>query len=107
MRRRWPPTLPARRRSWRRAATSVPMAQVFISYKSDDRPRVQRLVQGLRANGLAVWWDQDIAPDAPWEATIERELDAAKAVIVAWSQTSVASEHVKAEARRARHDGKL
>jgi hypothetical protein len=83
------------------------MAQVFISYKSDDRPHVQRLVQALRANGLAVWWDQDISPDAPWEATIERELDEAKAVIVAWSQTSVASEHVKAEARRARHDGKL
>jgi TIR domain len=83
------------------------MAQVFISYKSDDRPHVQPLVQGLRANGLAVWWDQEISPDAPWEATIERELDEAKAVIVAWSQTSVASEHVKAEARRARHDGKL
>jgi hypothetical protein len=83
------------------------VAQVFISYKTDDRPQVQRLVQGLRANGLAVWWDQDIAPDAPWELTIERELDEAKSVIVAWSQTSVASDNVKAEARRARHEGKL
>src|SRR5580658_6767474 len=83
------------------------MAEVFISYKREDNPAVQPLVQALRGNGLTVWWDQDIEPTAPWELTIERELLAAKAVIVAWSPTAVVSENVKAEARRARRLGKL
>lgn len=83
------------------------MTSAFISYKRENLAAVQPVVQGLRGAGLDVWWDQDIAPDAPWEATIERELEAAKVVIVAWSQVAVASENVKAEARRARNQGKL
>lgn len=83
------------------------MANVFISYKRENKDAVQAIVQGLRSAGLSVWWDQDIAADAPWEATIERELEEAKVVLVAWSRASVASENVKAEARRARTQGKL
>ncbi|MGE0596426.1 MAG: toll/interleukin-1 receptor domain-containing protein [Hyphomonadaceae bacterium] len=80
---------------------------IFISYKRENKDAVQRIVQGLRGAGLAVWWDQDIQPDAPWEQTIEAELEKAKVVIVAWSEAAVASENVKAEARRARNQGKL
>jgi TIR domain len=80
---------------------------IFISYKRENLQQVQRIVQGLRGAGLQVWWDQDIRPDDPWEQTIESELEKAKVVIVAWSQEAVASENVKAEARRARNQGKL
>lgn len=83
------------------------MAEVFISYKRENQDAVQRIVQGLRGAGLEVWWDQDIAPDAPWEQTIESELEKAKVVIVCWSAAAVASENVKAEARRARNRGRL
>jgi hypothetical protein len=83
------------------------MSDIFISYKRENKDAVQPIVLGLRAAGFSVWWDQDIAPEAPWEATIERELGAAKVVIVAWSQAAVASENVRAEARRARNQGKL
>lgn len=83
------------------------MADVFISYKRENQGAVQRIVEGLRSAGIAVWWDRDIAPNAPWEATIERELAAAKVVIVCWSPAAVASENVKAEARRARNQGRL
>jgi hypothetical protein len=83
------------------------MADIFISYKRENQDIVQHIVQGVRDDGMSVWWDQDISPDAPWEATIERELQDAKVVIVAWSTASVASENVKAEARRARVQGKL
>jgi hypothetical protein len=83
------------------------MAQVFVSYKRENKEVVHALVQRLRSAGLSVWWDSEIAPDAPWEATIERELEQARAVIVAWSRAAVASENVKAEARRAREQGKL
>jgi hypothetical protein len=83
------------------------MAGIFISYKREDRQAVQPIVEGLRHAGFSVWWDQDIAPDAPWETTIEHELESSKVVIVAWSEAAVASENVKAEARRGRKQGKL
>jgi len=83
------------------------MSDVFVSYKRENLAAVGRLVEALRAEGIGVWWDQDIAPNAAWEATIERELAAAKLVIVAWSPAAVASDNVKAEARRARGQGRL
>ena len=33
------------------------MADVFVSYKAEDRPRVQPLVDALEGDGLTVWWD--------------------------------------------------
>lgn len=83
------------------------MADVFLSYKREDAPKVRKLVAALRAAGLDCWWDEDIAPSAPWEATIEKALSEAKAVIVCWSPASVASENVRSEARVAREDGRL
>jgi adenylate cyclase len=83
------------------------MTDVFVSYKRENLATVGRLVEGLRAEGIGVWWDQDIAPNAAWEATIEQQLAVAKLVIVAWSPAAVASENVKAEARWARQQGRL
>ena len=83
------------------------MADVFVSYKREDVARVRKLVEALRASGLDIWWDEDIPPSAPWEATIEKALAEAKAVIVCWSPDAVASENVRSEARAAREDGRL
>jgi hypothetical protein len=41
------------------------MAYTFISYKREDRDRVAQIVDGLRAEGLEVWWDRDIEPGQP------------------------------------------
>ena len=83
------------------------MSDVFISYKRENLAAVSRLVSALRAEGVGVWWDQDIPPTAAWESTIERALAAAKLIIVAWSPGAVASDNVKAEARWARTRGRL
>ena len=83
------------------------MSDVFVSYKRENLAPVNRLVEALRAEGIGVWWDQDIPPNAAWEATIERELAAATLVIVAWSPAAVASDNVKAEARWARGQNRL
>jgi hypothetical protein len=48
----------------------APMSDVFVSYKRNDLALVVRLVDALRTEGLDVWWDQDIPPEAPWEQTI-------------------------------------
>ena len=83
------------------------MSDVFLSYARRDRARVEGLASRLRAAGLDVWWDADIRAGAAWEATIEEALAAARVVVVCWSAAAVASENVRAEARRARTDGRL
>jgi TolB-like protein/tetratricopeptide (TPR) repeat protein len=79
------------------------MSDVFISYKAEDRRRVQPLVQALQADGLSVWWDEHIGAGDEWRQTIEKQLDAAKCVIVIWSKRSVGEDghFVRDEAARA------
>ena len=79
------------------------MADVFISYKAEDRRRIKPLVEALQANGFSVWWDVQIGGGATWRHAIETELNAAKCVIVAWSKHSVGPEgtFVQDEATRA------
>jgi hypothetical protein len=79
------------------------MAEIFLSYKATDRPRVAHLVAALRAGGLDVWWDQDIPVGGGWRETIAAELDAATLCVVAWSHASTGADgrFVREEAERA------
>jgi len=83
------------------------MADVFISYASEDRARVRPLAEALQQRGFSVWWDRSLAAGQDYAAAIERELKAAKAVIVVWTQSSALSTFVRDEAGRARDDGRL
>jgi serine/threonine-protein kinase len=79
------------------------MADVFVSYKAEDRRRIRPLVEALRAEGYSVWWDEQIGGGATWRHEIETELNAAKCVIVVWSNRSVGPDgtFVQDEATRA------
>jgi hypothetical protein len=83
------------------------MADIFISYKKEDRELAERVVGLLRADGREVWWDDGITPHQAWDDMIEQEINAARAVIVLWSPRSVASEWVRSEAHYAQEHGKL
>jgi hypothetical protein len=74
------------------------MADVFISYASEDRDIAARLAAVLGARGLSVWWDRHIVIGEAFDHAIERELESAKSVVVLWSQHSTTSEWVKNEA---------
>ena len=76
---------------------------VFVSYKSEDRPRLKPLVSALEAEGFTVWWDAHIDGGTNWHEVIETHLEAAKCVIVAWTKLSVGHDghFVRDEARRA------
>ena len=83
------------------------MVDVFISYSRRDRAQIEKLAQALEAEGFSVWWDHRIAGGAAFAAEIERALNGAKAVVVAWSINAVQSEWVIDEAGVAKKDGKL
>jgi hypothetical protein len=76
------------------------MGPVFVSYKREDAGRARLIVEGLRAEGFQVWWDQGIGSGESWRAEINQHLAAASAVCVLWSEHSVGSEWVVEEAQR-------
>jgi adenylate cyclase len=77
------------------------MADVFVSYARADKARVAPLVAAIEAKGWSVWWDPDISPGQEFDDQIEAEIEAASAVLVVWTPTSVASRRVRGEAREA------
>ena len=83
------------------------MADIFVSYKAEDRRRVSSIVDALEANGYAVWWDAHIGTGLRWRETIQAELDKAACVIVVWSKKSIApgGSFVRDEASRAMERG--
>lgn len=83
------------------------MADVFISYKAEDRRRIQPLVDALEADGFSIWWDAHLGAGVEWRDRIAAELESAKCVVVAWSRQSVAPEgrFVRDEASRALRRG--
>lgn len=83
------------------------MADIFLSYARADQANVEDLASALEQDGYSVWWDRHIDGGAEFSAHIERELEAAIAVIVAWSAESVASRWVRDEAGIALETGKL
>lgn len=80
---------------------------IFISYARADRPRVAPLAAALAARGYDVWWDAMIEGGAGFAKMIEAKLEAANAVVVCWSATSVASDWVRDEAAHARDRKRL
>src|SRR6185295_17475852 len=83
------------------------MSDVFVSYKAEDRPRVEPLVEALEAEGLSVWWDARVGGGEAWREAIAEQLDGAKCVIVIWSKRSTGPEgrFVRDEANHAQHRG--
>lgn len=83
------------------------MADVFVSYARRDRDRVARLGGGLERAGFSLWWDSRLTSGADYGPLIEREIEAARCVVVAWSEAARQSLWVRAEANEALDAGKL
>jgi adenylate cyclase len=83
------------------------MADIFVSYARSDKVRVAPLVAAIEAKGWSVWWDPAIAAGQHFDDQIDAELQAASAVLVIWTPTSVASRWVRGEARDAAERGIL
>ncbi len=74
------------------------MSDIFISYSSDDKSRVEPLAEVLAARGWSVWWDRSIPAGKTFDDVIEEAIDAARCIVVVWSDKSVSSSWVRTEA---------
>jgi tetratricopeptide (TPR) repeat protein len=80
------------------------MADIFISYSSQHCDLTCELATAIDQHFGAgsVWWDQTgLRAGDRFSPEITRALDAARAVVVVWTQAAVASDWVYAEAVRA------
>ena len=86
------------------SATATPTIDVFVSYAREDRARITPILDGLRHEGLNVWWDGEIPAGASWRQTLIEQLNSARCVLVVWSETSAsaAGDFVQDEAGRAK-----
>lgn len=83
------------------------MADVFISYAREDRPRAQALAQALERFGWSVWWDRDIPAGRSFDDVIAEAIQEARCVMVLWSKPAVASDWVREEAEEGKRRGIL
>ncbi|TNE36767.1 MAG: TIR domain-containing protein [Alphaproteobacteria bacterium] len=83
------------------------MADIFVSYASEDRARIEPLVAELESAGYSVWWDRQLKGGARFSAEIENEVRRAGVVLVAWSPNAVQSRWVADEADLALETGNL
>ena len=80
---------------------------VFISYKREERAKVVEIARRLEALKLKVWFDAQMRSGTTFDAEIDRQVRAAKAVLVCWSPGAVTSDWVRGEATIGRQRGVL
>lgn len=80
---------------------------IFLSYSREDRTAAKHFAESFTGEGFSVWWDAALRSGQTFDEVIEKELRAAKAVVVLWSPRSVASRWVRAEATLADRRNKL
>jgi len=83
------------------------VADVFISYKREDRPFAERLSIVLEQLGFEVWWDFDLLSGDRYRRVIRAIIDECKVAVVVWSELAVQSDFVLDEAEYAKGLGKL
>lgn len=83
------------------------MADVFISYKREDREQARLIADALKALKYEVWWDIELLPGQKFSQEIKEIITGARAAIVLWSKAAVNSPYVLDEAALARSCGIL
>ncbi len=83
------------------------MADVFISYSKENPEPTKAIASVLTKAGYTVWWDTEILGGDDFRDVIDQQLDLAKAVIVVWTEASIKSKWVRAEADHADRLSKL
>jgi formylglycine-generating enzyme required for sulfatase activity len=83
------------------------MSDIFISYKREDQATARHLANALESEGWSVWWDPKLRAGDDFDKIIEAVLNESRCVIVLWSELSLQSDYVRAEASEALEKKKL
>ncbi len=79
----------------------VRVADIFLSYDHEDISKAKQLVASLEKQGWSVFWDiSSILAGEDFDDVIEKAIDAAKCMIVVWSEASKKSYYVRDEAKK-------
>ncbi|OQX07174.1 MAG: hypothetical protein BWK73_28770 [Thiothrix lacustris] len=80
------------------------MHDIFLSYSTKDRDRLQPLFQALAQQGWSVFWDHySISTGDNWHQKIDQAICESGCVVVVWSENSIYSEWVLEEASKAKN----
>jgi ATP-dependent Clp protease ATP-binding subunit ClpX len=82
-------------------------ADVFVSYKREERESVKKLARALESLKMDVWFDTKLQAGESFSEEINREIRRARSVVVCWSNASVESQWVRSEATIAHERGVL
>jgi hypothetical protein len=82
-------------------------ADIFLSYKSSDRPRAETLKRWFEKAGWSVWIDRGIEIGEEWERRIDDELKSARLIVVLWGAEARHSAWVQREAELALRTNRL
>lgn len=74
------------------------MPDIFLSYASEDRERIEPLVAVLEEAGWTLWWDRDLIAGPSFADSIQENLEQARCIVVAWSRHSIGSHWCRDEA---------
>lgn len=77
---------------------------VFISYSSKDKGRVEALVEILEGENIRVWWDRCERGNTEYKKNIEKKLNEATTVVVVWTLSSIESDWVMYEVNQVIND---
>jgi hypothetical protein len=79
---------------------------VFVSYAHADIDYVRRLVDFLRGEGVAVWFDEHIPTSQRWDLELEHRIDTCRAMLVVMSSAARGSHWVGVELDHARRQNR-
>lgn len=65
------------------------MADIFLSYKKEDRTRIEALAAALQSEGFSTWFDYQIETGGDWFDQILIEIDKASCVLGCWTDNAV------------------
>jgi len=83
------------------------MTEVYVSYARADVESAARLAEGLRLQGLSVWWDADVYKGRRRSSEAAEILKKAPIVVCLWSHAAMGSVRLEKEAVAAKRAGKL
>lgn len=85
----------------------VGLADVVVSYASEDRASVGYIVSMLQSAGFDVWWDKKLEAGSSYDTAIVQQIRDAKCVAVVWTKAAIASDWVRGEASMAIEQNKF